>query len=66
MLCHESIESYYSNNFSVLYNFHGDSRYQINNNITLDDIEDMLPFEREIYFSMIINKLKELQEAKRK
>lgn len=62
MVCHESIENYYQDNFSIL--FHPNQNLNLNNNITLSDLEDMLPYEREIYFSMIKNLIKEMERKK--
>lgn len=55
MMVHESIESYYSNNFHVL--FHKDIGFV--NNFRLEDLEMMLPYEREIYMALMMSKLEE-------
>lgn len=55
MMAHESVESYYTNNFHVL--FHKDIGFT--NNFRLEDIESMLPYEREIYMSLMMSKLEE-------
>lgn len=60
MLCHESIESYYTNNFSALYGANG---LGIDNRFSLSDFENMLPYEREIYMAMMINRKKEIKDA---
>lgn len=65
MLCHESVESYYTANFSALY-FATNSKVNINNRFSLSDLENMLPFEREIYMSMMKNKLKEIEDKIKK
>jgi len=62
MVCHESIESYYTNNFSIL--FHPNQNFNIMNNFTLYDLENMLPYEREIYLSMAQNLVKEIEAGK--
>jgi hypothetical protein len=59
MVCHESVESYYTNNFSIL--FHPNHNFKVSNNFTLDDLENMLPYEREIYLSMAQNLIKEIE-----
>lgn len=55
MLVHESIESYYTNNFHAL--FHKDIGFS--NNFSLEDWEFMLPYEREIYMTFMMAKLEE-------
>jgi hypothetical protein len=50
----------------MLFNVNGDSRVQYNNNFSLDDLENMLPFEREIYMAMMQNKIKEVQDQLKK
>lgn len=62
MLSHESIESYYTNNFHAL--FHRDIGFS--NNFRLEDFEDMLPYERDIYMSMMMNKIEEFSKNKGK
>lgn len=54
-MAHESLVSYYSNNFSLL--FHKDIGYV--NRFTVSDLDNMLPYEREIYMFMINQKLEE-------
>ena len=48
-LCHESMVNYYKMNFALM-QYH---KY------SLAEIEDMIPFEREIYVAMLINYLEE-------
>ena len=48
-MSHDSLYNYYKMNFALL-QFH---KY------TLDDIESMIPFEREIYVAMLIKFLEE-------
>lgn len=66
MLCHESVESYYSGNFSALFYGTNAKRVNITNRFTLDDFENMLPYEREIYMSMMKNKIDEIEEKIKK
>jgi hypothetical protein len=61
MLCHESVESYYSANFSALF-YASSNRITITNRFSLDDLENMLPYEREIYLSMMQNKISQIEE----
>jgi|AntRauTorcE11897_2_1112592.scaffolds.fasta_scaffold00400_22 hypothetical protein len=61
MLCHESVESYYTSNFSALF-YATSSKVNITNRFTLDDLESMLPYEREIYLTMMQNKMKKIEE----
>jgi hypothetical protein len=55
MVAHESLGSYYTNNFHAL--FHKDIGFT--NKFTLSDFEGMLPYEREIYMSMMMQKVEE-------
>lgn len=55
MMAHESIESYYTNNFHAL--FHKDIGFS--NNFRLDDWESMLPYEREIYMTFMMSKIED-------
>lgn len=51
-LCHDDLHNFYKMNFALM-QYH---RY------SLVDIEDMLPFEREIYVAMLIKFLEEEKE----
>ena len=51
-LCHDDLHNFYKMNFALM-QYH---RY------SLADIEDMLPFEREIYVAMLIKFLEEEKE----
>ena len=51
-LSHESLENYYKTNFQLLQNFH----------YSLHEVEDMLPWEREIYLTLLINDIREKNE----
>jgi hypothetical protein len=48
-LSHETLENYYKVNFQLLQNFH----------YSLTEIEEMLPWEREIYLFMLMEDIKE-------
>lgn len=50
-LCHDNLHNFYKMNFALL-QFH---KY------SLSDIENMLPFEREIYIAMLIESEEERQ-----
>ena len=52
MLCHESLENHYRINFLLMHEF----KY------SLTELEDMMPFEREIYIGLLLQHL----EKKRK
>lgn len=54
MVCHETLEDYYNTNFS-LNKRHGYS---------ITELENMLPWEREIYIIMLINHLREEREKR--
>jgi len=51
-LCHDDLHNFYKMNFALM-QYH---KY------SLVDIEDMLPFEREIYVAMLIKFLEEEKE----
>jgi len=51
-LSHESLENYYKTNFTMMQNF----------NYSLEDLENMLPWEREIYVMLLVEDLKEKNE----
>lgn len=63
MLSHESIENYYQGTFDLLFY---DARAEIVNNFTLDDFENMLPYERDIYAGLIKNKVEKIMEKRKK
>lgn len=48
-LCHESLHNFYKMNFALM-QYH---KY------TLQDVENMIPFEREVYVAMLIQFLEE-------
>jgi len=51
-LSHETLENYYVTNFQLLQNF----------NYSLTEIDNMIPWEREIYLSLLLQHLKEQNE----
>ena len=51
-LSHETIENYYTTNFQLLNHFH----------YSLTEVEEMIPWEREVYLSLLLNHLEELKE----
>lgn len=55
-LSHDNLVNYYQVNFQLIQN----------HNYSLDDVENMMPWEREIYLSMLIDQIKEQKrEAER-
>lgn len=54
-MAHESFESYYLNNFNVM--FHKDIGYV--NNFSLSDLESIYPYERDIYMILMQQKIEE-------
>lgn len=55
-LSHTSLANYYSTTFAMAQHH----KYSIS------DIEALIPFERDIYLQMLIDYLKEVEEAKKK
>ena len=55
-LSHDNIENYYRTNSLIVYN----------NRFTLSELEDMFPFEREIYVSLLIQNIEEENERNKK
>lgn len=55
-MSHNSLTNYYSNIFSLVQHH----KYSIS------EIENLMPFERDIYTQMLVNYLKEVEEAKKK
>jgi len=51
-LSHETIENYYTTNFQLLQHFH----------YSLSEVESMIPWEREVYLSLLLNHLQDLKE----
>jgi len=51
-LSHDSLMNYYQVNFQLLNNF----------NYSLEEVETMIPWEREIYLTMLIEEKKEKNE----
>jgi len=52
MLGHDSLENYYTTNFSLMQH----------HKYSLTEIEKMIPWERDIYVGMLINYIKEENE----
>jgi hypothetical protein len=52
MLCHESLGNLYQTNFAMMQHY----KY------SLTELENMLPWEREIYISLLLNHIKEENE----
>mgnify|MGYP000297422888 FL=1 len=48
-LSHDSLETHYQMNFNLMTHWHW----------SLTEIENMLPFEREIYIALLLNHIKE-------
>ena len=51
-LSHETLENYYTTNFQLIQHFH----------YSLNEVENLIPWEREVYLSMLLNHLKEVKE----
>ena len=51
-LSHDDLANYYKVNFQLLNNF----------NYSLDEVEHMIPWEREIYLQMLIDDIEEKAE----
>jgi hypothetical protein len=45
MLCHANLENYYQTNFQLMQH----------HNYSLTELEDMIPWEREIYLTLLSN-----------
>lgn len=57
-MTHESLDSYYTNNFHVM--FHRDIGFE--NHFRLSDLDEMLPWEREIYMLLMNQKIETYQK----
>lgn len=55
MLCHSSLEVYYNMVFALAQHH----KYQIS------EIENLIPYERDFYFTMLVAHLKQLEEKNR-
>lgn len=53
MVCHESLEDYYRTNFNLAKS-HGK-----HNGYSLTELEQMLPWEREVYLGMLLGYMEE-------
>lgn len=54
-MSHNSLENYYTLVFSLVQHH----KYSI------EEVEDLIPFERDIYVDMLLNYLKELEEKRK-
>ena len=52
MLSHDSVENYYKTNFGLMQH----------HKYSLRELENMIPFEREIYVGLLVNYIKEEKE----
>ena len=52
MLSHDSVENYYKTNFGLMQH----------HKYSLTELENMIPFEREIYIGLLLNYIKEEKE----
>ena len=52
MLSHDSVENYYKTNFGLMQH----------HKYSLTELENMMPFEREIYVGLLLNYIKEEKE----
>ena len=52
MLSHDSVENYFKTNFSMMQH----------HKYSLTELENMIPFEREIYVGLLLNYIKEEKE----
>ncbi len=52
ILCHDDLENYYATNFQLMYH----------HKYSLTELENMFPFERDIYMGMILKHLDELKK----
>lgn len=52
MLCHDNLGNMYQTNFAMMHH----------HKYSLTELEDMMPWEREIYVTLLLNHLKEENE----
>ena len=52
MLCHESLGNLYRTNFAMMQHYH----------YSLTELENMIPWEREIYVSLLLKHIKDENE----
>lgn len=57
MLVHESLESYYRSNTSLMFGLRGEFELRL----TLSDFDNMLVFERDVYLMLIEARMKDLK-----
>ena len=51
-LSHDSLENYYQTNFAMMQH----------HNYSLEELENMIPWERDIYLGLLLNYIKEEKE----
>lgn len=52
MLCHDSLENHYRTNFLLQHKF----------NYSMTELDNMLPYEREIYISLLLQHLEKKRQ----
>lgn len=52
MLCHESLENFYRINFLLMHKY----------NYSLTELDNMLPYEREIYVNLLLQHLEKKKQ----
>lgn len=60
MLSHESLMSYYTDNNKLLFKLKG----EFDQNMTLTELEEMIPYERTTYFILMNQSIKEREQEK--
>jgi hypothetical protein len=55
MLSHNSLANMYNTNFSLMHH----------HKYSLTELENMMPFERDLYVQMLVNYLQQLEEQRR-
>lgn len=55
-MSHNSLQNYYSTTFSLVQHH----KYSIS------EVENLIPFERDIYVQMLVDYIKQVEEAKKK
>jgi len=59
-LSHESLASYHKNNHRLLFRLKG----EFDQLVTLTELEDMLPYERTLYFILVHQRIQEREQQK--
>lgn len=60
LLSHESMMSYYTDNNKMLFRIRG----EFEQHMTLTELENMLPYERSIYFILINQRIEQRRQEK--